>query len=377
MARPHQVRQVLGETYDRKRDFDLHAAEKLPLDDRIVAMSREYALLSPDEQSRFRKGLLDADVQTLMDFAVRAAALALRTGNPQWLIDGINAVSLLDYPRVDWREKDWNARILFAVSHQMRIDPIPSFVAAAANAKGGMSEVLLSFENRDPRQRKVSAWPYQLIELSDGIALVEKSTMSYRPTMPFDRMLGQIDQLLRDNRYATHIKVGTPCAFERNWLSRIDDAAVEKAIESVVASATCSATPSPDANVNLYHRLRISLLETGSETDAKALASIARKKEVCEEKDALMAAVQFRQLFCLISVTNASLGGSFREDDATIQRFVVGIEQILRENNSGFVNRMQSIWRRLKNRRLASDEQGSGLTHRRLIEIQRRRRTTR
>jgi hypothetical protein len=73
------------------------------------------------------------DFYTLRIFANRCAVLGWRSRDTDILADGLTAIAMIEIARIDWRDAIGPSFIIFAVFHQLGVDPIDFFINAANN----------------------------------------------------------------------------------------------------------------------------------------------------------------------------------------------------------------------------------------------------
>lgn len=319
-----------GMRYDRFcGDLDLDDPKRLPLDDQIVALGREFAGKTPKVRKLLRKSLTEDDLVTLMCFGERAAALALRTGESHWLFDGLLTCAMIDTPRIDPRDVSGTPGLICATCYELGIDPRNVLTEVANLAELGMSQLLLAFADRPTNSWKMSAWLHAVVQTPKGLSLIKRYTDPYHPTVPLDLAAVRIANLLRADHYAAAPTIAdTP---PDGWLSKVDDQASAIAPRRIIAGATIRADLRPGmVEDNSWNGIHAFVVETADEVSANTLLRLARAKQLQADDDPMMSA-QVRQLFCLFVARNFIVGYTAFETNDTLQRFSPGLLQILNE----------------------------------------------
>jgi hypothetical protein len=290
------------------------------------------------------------DFYSLFTFAHRAAVFAWRGRDLQLLEDGLTAVSMLELARVDWRDALGPPFVIYAIFHQLELDPTTAFENAASLAEAPVSELLLSFGNRPAEHKTLEAAGYARVDTPRGPGLIRRSVSPYNPTVPLDQLILQLCQLLRDNEYSASAEIATDLSDV--WLSKVDDRTLAASLRNVVAVATAHATSLP-AVCRYYASQGIMafLVETADLGTAQKLFELACQKERMPN-DFVLLPVQSGRLFCLFVARNFVVGGKSIETNETILRFRPSIESVLQAcpthgDAMGFVEQLRRLSEKL------------------------------
>ncbi len=327
--------------YDQWRgDLDLYDPVRLPLDDRIRLLCREFASVGEKARSAIRRSLTLNDFYTLLTFAQRSAVFALRTRDPRWLVDGLTAIAIVEIARIDYRDAPGPAGLIYAIFHRIGVAAYPAFEQAAALAEPDIAELLQSFRDRPPNHRTLKACCFEAVDSPGGPGLIQRSGCLYKPTMRLDKLILQIAEVLRNDQYSPSVEIGT--TLPDVWLSKIDDRALASALSSVVAGATAHGTLRPEVSPEHLNLGIIAFaVETANEAAAATLLRIARLKQT-QNNDFKMLAAQDRRLFCLLIARNWMVGGEDFETAESIMRFQPGLEKLLQDCPAADATRLPS-----------------------------------
>lgn len=319
--------------YDEPNNgLHLYDPVRVPLDERLTELCRQYKDHPPKSRKATRQSLSMDDFYTLFTFARRAAVFAWRAGDLELLNDGLTAISMLELARVDWRDALGPPFVIYAICHQLELDPTNAFENAASLAEPRVAELLLSFGTRPAEHQTLGAAGYAKVDTPRGPGLISKSISPYNPTLPLDHVALQLAQLLRDNGYTAHAEIATE--LPDVWLSKVDDRSLSEALRRVVAGASVHATPFPTACPDYASQgIMVFLVESTDLESAQTLGVLANQKQRMPN-DFVLLPVQSGRLFCLFVARNYMVGGRSTETQETMNRFIPSVERILQATMS-------------------------------------------
>lgn len=126
-----------------------------------------YKSLSPVEREIVYSLASERNSYTLLAFAERMAALAVREKSRERLLDGLLSLIIENY-NADWRDNVTKLAPLYHSAVKIGIDPQSLFTEAASYGNNEVAEVIRDFSQREPEDRSIEAFGYKETYESDG-----------------------------------------------------------------------------------------------------------------------------------------------------------------------------------------------------------------
>jgi hypothetical protein len=179
-------------------DYTLVVVRLLPRDFEL----RSIAIQFQDWDSRRRRAATDRlsleDQYTLINFAKRAAVLALNADPVEWCRAGAMALSMIDEARVDPRDV-WVAEGLLNHAISRLSEP----VEREAFEKAIDPNIRGTFTGKS----KLSDWGYAEISTAEGVGLIRRGGGSYTPTIDVTSVALQLAEAFRARRYVSYVVI--------------------------------------------------------------------------------------------------------------------------------------------------------------------------
>ena len=184
--------------YDHERgDYSLLSVSVLPLDRELHALVDGYRQAAAGTHAELRSRIDMDGLYTLIEFAKRCAALALREPAASWCEDGLTALAMIDETRVDPRDPAWAAGLLGHAIGANGADRTAIVDRAAELATPGMAGILARV--REPGA--LADWGYAEIQTPDGPGLIPFGFGRYRPTLDLTGLALRVCEHLSRGRY--------------------------------------------------------------------------------------------------------------------------------------------------------------------------------
>lgn len=161
----------LKNTLDRLIDDEHldYASQPIPceLDYVMGNLVNLYKRLSPEKRETVQSLTSERNSYTLLAFAERMAALGVREGSRERLLDGLLALIIENY-NADWRDNLTKLAPLYHSAVKIGIDPQGLFMEAASYGNNEVAEVIREFPQREPEDRSIEAFGYKEFHEIDG-----------------------------------------------------------------------------------------------------------------------------------------------------------------------------------------------------------------
>jgi hypothetical protein len=180
-ARADQPSPLVNLRYSN-RDNRLWRWAESPVDHEIETIVANFAGLGQAERKVLRDSLTIDDYREILTFARRRALGTLRSGNPAIIAPAFNALAMIDYDRIDWRDLVIASKLARYAALRLRM-PVDDIVRSASQmAEPGIAQVLLS--DQETRIDLARSCGYREIGTSAGIALFETVLYGDRNPIP-------------------------------------------------------------------------------------------------------------------------------------------------------------------------------------------------
>jgi hypothetical protein len=320
--------------YDRWRgDFDLTHVVRLPLDDELQGLVRRFAA---------NPGAVDVsavDGATMLNFARRCAAFAIRERSPQLIEDGIMAVAMIPVAPFDSRSIVQDVAVLCCAAQTLEVDILPVMRRAVGFADPKMAYKLGGVCEQMEKPRDWCEFcGRKPIETSEGPVLAGRAQRAPLATTGLDRAALEIARLVDADRYQSSsggFVVGMPpiwLSSAPRWIQRKWKFigfrlwwAMRKIVATVTVHANMRPVGSPD---DAWQFVFFMLSEMKDERAARSLRSIAAKKQARENRYGMLA-VQEGRLFCL-AIGRCGTNHPNVETHETMARFRPGLQEIMK-----------------------------------------------
>jgi len=129
-----------------------------PPDEQLMAIVGAVAALPMADRDRFMAALTDRERALLGLFGHRAATLAVRREEPEWLRLGLLGSVIANYVIPARRDVDVSLAVFHHCARKLGLSPVEVFDEAAAYASEVMAERLRAFGRRDDVVLKHFGW---------------------------------------------------------------------------------------------------------------------------------------------------------------------------------------------------------------------------
>lgn len=270
-ARGHGPSPLAGVEYLAARgEFDLFRFVPSAVDDVVLDFLGSRRGLGRDERAAVRAALTMDDFYTLLAFAQRSALRTLRERDAALVAAGIDAVSMIDAGRIDWRDAVVATALLAYTGGRTGLDVAPLLAAAAEASEPGTAGILTRFVQE--RVDRLGRWGYRELSTPSGPVLASDWGRPFAPTADLASATLAVPGLFDQDVWVVS-RVVTGSQLAPVWLRADDGGAAERALGSVVAcvsvEAALAATASPAA---ADQRLTVWIVEC---SEAGAAATIA------------------------------------------------------------------------------------------------------
>lgn len=303
-----------------------------PVDVQLSRSVDEYLRDSNTDQAQFRSAATIDDFYTLLHFAKRASVFALHGNGPEWLERAIAAVAAVDGTRIDPRDIPMTLCLINHAAERLNLDPARVFSSGAQNAVNGTQTAIAAFQKQSPQYKDIRAsWGFEEISGPNGSGFVSRGFESYAPTRDLVAGAREISGILQTQAYATEIEVATE--LPDVWFSPANREAAAhvlgraRATVSIRGSLRSDLHPRADAQM-----LLVFLVQTASDADAKALASLARGDY---SPEIALSSQYVSDLFLRIIGRAFEQGVAAYETTATLSRFDESFGRVLAQLAGG------------------------------------------
>jgi hypothetical protein len=289
---------------------------------------RRFAVSGAAERAKLTAAMNMDNFYTLIHFAKRCAAFAMRAREADYVTDGLSAIAMIDPRRIDRRDALSPLALLEHAARAVGASPDALFAAAASLAQPEMKDGVEAFSRR--ADRGIRDWGYAGVETVGGPGFVHTNSEPYDPTVPLDGLaLGLADAIGADDYERGHVTVAD--GFPAIWLEGIDDAALTRALASVRAGVTIHASLRPGVASDGDHASRgiiVFFVELADESSAESLLRIAEAKSRVASDIALLG-VRAARLFALVVARSFVMGVKGVETSERLRRFAPRFAAIL------------------------------------------------
>ena len=129
-----------------------------PLDEQLMAIVGAFAALPAADRDRFMAALTDTERALFGLFGHRAATLAVRREQPEWLRLGLLGSVIANYAIPARRDVDVSLAVFHHCARKLGLSPAEVFDEAAAYASEVMAARLRAFGRRDDVVLKHFGW---------------------------------------------------------------------------------------------------------------------------------------------------------------------------------------------------------------------------
>jgi hypothetical protein len=273
-AAGHGPSPLAGVEYQSSRgELDLFRFVPSAVDDTVFRFLKSCQGLGPGDRAAIRAALTMKDFYTLLTFARRRALSTLRENDAGLVTAGIDAVTMIDAERIDWRDAVVATALLTYAGGRTGMDVVPALTTAAAATEQGIAEILIQFV--DEPVDSLDDEGYRELSTGSGVVLVSDGGDPFAPTTDLvSAALSIADVFDGDVWRVSDVEVASD--LPRGWLASGDQAVVDWALGSIVACVTVdgqlAATVSPEA---AHQQLTVWLAECSDPHAAATIAAIA------------------------------------------------------------------------------------------------------
>ena len=261
-----------------------------------------------------------------MRFAKRSAILGVREARPDLVSDGLTAIAMIEQNRVDFRDVLSCLALLYHAANRAGADADEMFGDAAKLAEPDVTKFFENFVKRTPDGRDLrKSWGYDEIQTDDGIGFIGWGFQDYNPTLDLASTIIDISKFVAsDHYYPSLIQVAT--TLPDVWLGGRDDATTQRALSSVGAAATLSASLHPDKHAkHASQQFSVFLVEAANESDSQSLYQLV---EANKSSHHCKIAIARSRLFCLVVARSFVQGDDAYETNESLNRFSLSLIHI-------------------------------------------------
>ena len=313
-AGPHGPSPLAGVAYEPRLSL-IHFIE-VPTDGILDDFVARFAASGGEDRARLRADLPQRDLYTVLDYALRAAVRALRSGDGEVARRGVVALAAVDVDRVDWRDLAWIAGLLSYVLGKITGDAAGAFEAVAVLAEGNTA-AFLSRQAGLP-QASLSEWGFREISTSAGVGLIEAEGAPYRPDSDLVGLAEAVKAGMDDGTWQLSDPV-TGSRLHAVWLRAGKPGKVSKALGSITG-CVCIRGTFADRNrpgAEAQH-MAFFLAETGKRAAARIIARSAGPGG----GDSFVAVSAAAGTLCAVLIArSAVMGTPAIETQASLERF--------------------------------------------------------
>jgi hypothetical protein len=288
-----------------------------PADAVIAAVTARYAGSDEPARAVLRSSLAMNDLYTLLTFARRRALAAIRTAAAAPAIEALDALSMIDIDRVDWRDVVSAAR--FACYTAGQVGAAPAIAKAARRAAPPVADILTKTAGRELDLER--DYGYRLVVTPDGPVLFSLGYAGTTPTgggrnlAPLALIIAAI--INSDPAYRVG-DVHADHSLPPVWLGRDADPRAIAAIEAAREATEIHASPVDDPNP-FSNFLNVWLMQTRTAADTAAIAAAAESRPADPARALMPVAAG---CLCAVVVAASSVQGvPCRETPASLARF--------------------------------------------------------
>jgi len=183
--------------------FDLVSVRRLPIDDELRALTRQFRKWVPNERDCARQAMSMDEFYTLIHFAKRSAVLALNGGASEACEDGLGALAMIDESRIDTRDAAWAAGLLSYSVEKTSKNANQLFEGAIQISTTGVAKIL----SRASGRANLSDWGYAEIRTTRGVGLIRSAWGHYEPTVELERIALSVADWLDRQRYVATVEI--------------------------------------------------------------------------------------------------------------------------------------------------------------------------
>jgi len=317
--------------YDADRDdLSLLRPVRHPLDARLAALCKRYAGSDDHTRAGVRAAVRTGEIDTLLEFARRAAVFAIREQSASWAIDGLTAVTMTEERRIDYRDVLMALGLLHHAATRAGLKADRLFREMRALAEPGTAALLDDLRTRPRAEKRLDAWGYAEVETGEGVGLVEGG-FGGKPKPGLIAVASEIAAHLKTQRYRTpSVEAGE--SMVRSRLESRNNVALDEALRGSRADVLIAAESRRVRGRESY--LLVSVHEMKSEAAARRLLDVARRKKFDPARECKVELAEGR-LFCLVLAQPAWSDVPAYETPESLARFVEPFGHILRRHAPG------------------------------------------
>lgn len=319
---------LLPSGYDYLRgDLDLINPTPNDLDGFVRDLCRRYASADLEQRSATRDSLSLDEFYSLMTFSKRAAVFALRTKNPETVVDGLTVVAMIEQERVDFRDILICLALLYHTAVRIGEDADDLFRRSAKLAQSEVAEMLNGFVTQTSDYRDLrSSWGFDEVETQHGLGFVGWGFEPYDPTIDLKRVAVELSELIATDKYhPDSIEVATE--LPDVWLTGGDDAILKRILGDIRGGASISASALPGEVPNHdSQQFTVFLVEAADESDAADLLRLSTMTNSVHHSNLATAC---GRLFCLIVARSFVEGVAGYETQGSLNRFRDAVSETL------------------------------------------------
>jgi hypothetical protein len=322
------------EGYDFWReDYCLVDPVPIALDDELRELVRRYAASGNVQRAAMRDSISMDGFYTLITFASRCSVFAMRERKAEIARDGLNAIAMIHYERVDVRDIATFFYLLDHAARRVGADPDEMFREVARMAEPEVAQRILRFSERTAERRNLRSGLFEEVETGRGPGFIHRDVEGYSPTLDLKHLSVAIANYIAADKYLPY-RVSVATKLPTIWLGRDKNPLLDHLLGRARAGATISGRLRPKEHPQHKDQyLWVFIEETLEASDAKALLQLSHANAGLERCCRMGLAAG--RLFALVVARPTRMGVASFETADSLTRFRDGLTQILLEYANG------------------------------------------
>jgi hypothetical protein len=304
----------------------------LPLDEELMRLCETFSSVDESTRSLWRSGVRHTVIDTLLEFSMRSAALAVAYGEVSRISAGLTAVAMIDLAQVDPRDVTYAFGLIYFAAEVIGCGAVGCFQAAAKLTDPSSAARILEYAESPLRIKEIGNAGFATVQTKRGVAVVRKEFKPYAPRVHLDAVAVEIAELIHMDKYLPRISLAT--RLPPIWLSSVDDEKLSSVLQNVRAGVTIYGTlRGTEDKYPSEQGFTIFVVEVGDPSDTITLLKISEAK-ANGLADLAILGKGAGTLFSLVVSRSIVLGKASLETCESLGRFSDGLEVILTRHQS-------------------------------------------
>jgi len=286
-------------TYDFWRgETSLIDPRPSPADDEVRQVARAFAAAGASRRAEMRDDMSMNDFYSLLTFARRASVFAMRSSDPQWIVDALHGIAIIDAHRIDERDIPLTLSVVHHAAVRIGMETAKKFEAAALLAEKKPAELIRSFVRGDEQYKDIRrSWGHDEIVTTAGAGIISREFSPYNPTGDMATMAVSIAHIVRGDHYEPG-SVAIASKLPSVWFRTDDETGLQALLRHVRAGLTVHGRLRPEQRpLQEMQTLMIFVIELEDASTAEQLLRIAASHPPREEG---RIAIREQELFCMV-----------------------------------------------------------------------------